>query len=116
MHETEKRNAEIDVIAADINGQAARVLSLAEETARSADACETIAGFGGLFSGGDEASSEQELERRDVEAAHHARERQIAQGMAIEAQNVRDAAAALERLAREMRGNLVAADPVPSER
>ncbi len=114
MHETEKRNAEIDVIAADINGQAARALALAEETIRSAHACKAIGRLGGLFSGDDEPSPEQELERRDSEARHD-REEQIAQGMATEAQNVRDAAAALERLAREMRDHLTPADHVPSE-
>jgi len=90
MHEREKDAAEIDVLAADMNAKAARVVALAEARARSAQDCRLISGHGN--------STEMA-----ATLSKHERDEQIADEMIDHAQRVRDEAAELERLAREMR-------------
>ena len=46
MHEREKDAAEIDVLAATVNAEAARIVALAEARARSAQDCRLISGHG----------------------------------------------------------------------
>jgi hypothetical protein len=101
MHETEKDTAEVDVIAAGINAEAARVVSLAEERARSAHARQSFARFSGAF-GDDEPSPQEPRARLE-------REEELALKMVAEAEKARDAAAELQRLVREMRGHVAAA-------
>lgn len=95
VHEVEKDTAEIDVIAASVNHDAARIVALAEERARSADTRRGFARFSGF--GDDQATPEEAIARMEREEA-------IARQMAAAAEKVRDGAAELQRLARAMRG------------
>ena len=102
MHEDEKDTAEIDVIAAGINHDAARVVRLAEARARSARTRQGFAEYSGVTTGSDEPTAEEAI-------APLAQEEAIAQQMASQAEQVRDGAAELQRLAHEMRGHLAGA-------
>jgi hypothetical protein len=90
MHEREKDAAEIDVLAATMNAEAARIVALAEARARSAQDCRLISGHGNTI----------ELAQA---LAKHERDEQLAHDMAMHAGRVRDEAAELQRLARDMR-------------
>jgi hypothetical protein len=97
MHETEKGTAEIDVIAAGINAEAARAVSLAEELARSAHKRQSFARFASGF-GEDDSPAET--------TARLVHEEELADKMGAEAERVRDAAGELQSLARQMRSRL----------
>ena len=90
MHEREKDAAEIDVLAAGINAEAARIVALAEARARSAQDCRLISGHGNTI----------ELAQA---LAKHERDEQLAHDMVLHAQRVRDEVAELQSLAHDMR-------------
>ena len=95
MHEREKDVAQIDVLAASINAEAARIVALAEARARSAQDHRLISGHGNSTRMADSLSR---LERDE----------QLAQEMSAYAQRVREEAAELQRLARDMRRSTAA--------
>lgn len=100
MHEIEKETAEIDMLAAGVNRDAAAIVSLAEGRARSARTRQGFARFPASW--GDEPTPPAE---KLVGLEH---EESLAELMAAEAEKVRVSAAELQRLAREMRGHLAA--------
>ena len=97
MHENAKGIAGVDILAAGINGQAAEIVALAEEQARSARTRRDLAGAQEMLHGAEHAASPERL-------AKYEHEEQLAQRIGVEAERLRDGAAELQRLTRQMRG------------
>jgi hypothetical protein len=94
MHETEKRAAEIDVKAATINAEAARIQTLVDEDARSARTSQMLSRF--------DRTDDSDLEARAW--ADRARRRgEIASEMTSELEAIRASAQRLQSLAAESR-------------
>lgn len=103
MSESEKRAAEIDIAAAGVNAEAARIALLVDEQVRSAEASKRMSQLAsGPWVSGDAENDEERIDReRHADAADEALE--VARALAFEAQRVRDAAGGLQRLASRHR-------------